>query len=80
MYVRHAKNISVRDLEMNFLTEDKRPAIVLDDVAGIAFDNVSAPRGEGATFFVLRGVKDFAARNCAGLADTKRESAESETL
>jgi len=41
---------------------------------------VKAQRGTGAPLFVLRNVRDFTARACAGLADTRRASVENESL
>ncbi len=79
-YVRHAKNLSVRDVEVRFLTEDKRPAVVLDDVDGVTFDSVKLERAAGAPLFVLRNVKDFSTRAVVGLADTQRATAANESL
>ena len=80
MFVRHAKNLAVENLDVNFAKEDTRPAVVLMDVAGIDFARTKAQRGTGAPFFVLRGVTDFSAQGCAGLADTKRAAAENESF
>jgi hypothetical protein len=80
LYVRHAKNLAVRNLEVRFENADTRPAIVLDDVSGAGFDRVNAQRGASVPAFVLRNVSDFLARDCAGVVDTKRATAENETL
>ena len=80
LYVRHAKNLVVRDVEVRFLTEDKRPAVVLDDVDGAVFDGVKMQRGAGAPLFVLRNVKDFVTRAVTGIPDTQRASATDESL
>jgi polygalacturonase len=80
LFVRHAKNISVSDVEFSFAKDDTRPAIVLMDVSGIEFDHVKAQRVGGAAFFELRDVTGFAARNCSPLLDTRRETAKQETL
>lgn len=79
-YVRHAKNIFVRDVEVRYLAEDKRPAVVLDDVQGATFDSVRLQNSDGAPRFVLRQVTDFSTRAVTGLADTHKESAENESL
>jgi len=80
MFVRHAANLTIDRLDVRFAKEDTRPAIVLMDVAGIEFLRTRAQRGAGAPFFVLRGVKDFSAQGCTGLADIKRATAEDESL
>jgi polygalacturonase len=80
LYVRHAARLTFRDVEFGFVKDDTRPAVVLDDVAGIEFDHVKAQRAGGAPFFVLRKVTDFTTRAVPGIADTQRASAENETL
>ncbi len=80
LYVRHAKNVTFRDLDVGFMKDDTRPAIVLDDVAGVEFDHLKARRAGDAKFFMLRQVSGFAARGVAGLADTQRTTAENESL
>jgi hypothetical protein len=80
IYARHATRLAFRDVELGFVKDETRPAIVLDDVAGAEFDHVKAQRGEKAPFFVLRNVTDFTTRACAGLADTQRAIAAQESL
>jgi len=80
LYARHVRNLSVRNVSVGFAAPEERPPVVLDDVAGVEFNEVTAARGPGVPFFVLRGVREFAAYQCAGLPDTRRESAARETL
>ena len=80
LYVRHAKNLSVRDVAVSFATVDTRPAVVLDDVAGAEFERVKISRAPAAPAFVLRHVSDFTARSIAGFPDTQRPTAENEAL
>jgi hypothetical protein len=80
LYVRHAKNLRVRDFNVAFTTADTRPAIVLDDVAGATFDRATLQRTAPAPTFVLRKVTDFTARSIVGLTDTTRPTAENESL
>jgi len=80
LYVRHASRLSFRDVEVGFVKDDTRPAVVLDDVTGIEFDHVKAQRAGAAPFFVLRKVNDFTTRACAGLADTQHDMIEQESL
>ncbi|HWA07991.1 MAG TPA: glycosyl hydrolase family 28-related protein [Opitutaceae bacterium] len=79
-YIRHARHVSFRDVEVGFAKDDTRPAIVLDDVTGAEFEHVKAQRAGGAPFFVLRKVQDFSVRNSPGVADTRREAADQESL
>jgi polygalacturonase len=80
LYVRHAARVTFRDVEVGFVKDDTRPAVVLDDVAGAEFDHLKAQRAGGAPFFVLRKVTDFTTRAIAGLPDSHREAAENESL
>ena len=80
LYVRHAKNLSVRDVTVSFAAADTRPAMVLDDVAGAHFERVKMSRTPAAPLFVLRHVSDFTARSISGLPDTQRTTAENESL
>jgi polygalacturonase len=80
MFVWHAKNLTVDQLDVGYAKEDTRPAVVLMDVAGIEFSRTRAQRAAKAPLFVLRGVKDFSALGSAGLADTKRDTADNESF
>ncbi|MGD1029612.1 MAG: glycoside hydrolase family 28 protein [Opitutaceae bacterium] len=80
VYARHAKGLAFRDVELSFVKDDTRPAIVLDDVAGAEFDHVKAERAGGAPFFVLRKVSDFLVGNDSGVPDRRIASAEQEAF
>ena len=75
-FIRHVKGIELSNVEVSFMTNELRPAFVLEDVTGAQFDRVKAQRTPDVPFFVLRKVTDFAAHNCPGLPDTRRESVE----
>jgi hypothetical protein len=80
VYVRHAKGLAFRDVELGFAHDDTRPAIVLDDVAGAEFEHVRAQRAGGAAFFVLRKVSDFSVAGSPGVSDQRLAGAEQESL
>lgn len=71
LYVRHAKHLSVRDLEVRFEQSDERPAVVLEDVTGVTFEGMQAQRSDLAPVFVLRDVQDFSAQGVQGILDTQ---------
>ncbi|HEX6625768.1 MAG TPA: hypothetical protein VF064_18775, partial [Pyrinomonadaceae bacterium] len=79
-YVRHARGLVMRDVEVSFMKDEQRPAFFLDDVTDVVFDGARAKRTAGVPFFVLRNVTDFTVRNTNGLPDTRKEKAERETL
>ena len=79
-YVRHARGLVMRDVEVSFMKDEQRPAFFLDDVTDVVFDGARAKRTAGVPLFVLRKVADFTVRNTAGVPDTRKEKAERETL
>ena len=79
-YVRHARGLVMRDIDVSFMKDERRPAFFLDDVTDVVFDGARARRTAGVPLFVLRNVTDFTVRNTAGVPDTRKEKAERETL
>ncbi len=45
IYVRHAANIKLKNIEVKLLAGDFRPAFVFDDVKGLGADGISIPAG-----------------------------------
>jgi polygalacturonase len=80
LYVRHAKDLSFRDIKLSFEKDDTRPVIVLDDVTGAECKNVKAPRAGGAPFFVLRKVADFSVGDSSSVPDRQLANAENESF
>jgi hypothetical protein len=61
-YIRHAKNIEMRDVEIASLKEDFRPVFVLNDVQGASFSHIKMPpHGADVPAFALNAVEDFSA-------------------
>ncbi|HTZ76163.1 MAG TPA: glycoside hydrolase family 28 protein [Candidatus Aquilonibacter sp.] len=58
-FIRHAKNIELRNIEIRAMEADERSAFVLDDVQGADFFNVRADLASGVPAFVLKDVEDF---------------------
>ncbi|MGD1030301.1 MAG: glycoside hydrolase family 28 protein [Opitutaceae bacterium] len=80
VYARHAKDLSLRDVDLSFAKDDTRPAIVLDDVAGAELDHVAGERAGGAPTIVLRKVSDFSVAGSSGVPDRTLPRAEQESL
>lgn len=78
-FIRHAKDIDVRDIEIKPLQEDHRPAFVLDDVDGADFTHVKIPRNAGDSF-VLKKVRDFSLSQSRPFADTYLENETEKTI
>ena len=70
-YIRHAKNITLTNIELKLENEDYRPPFILEDVKGALLMNVRAPHAEGLPTFILRNVSDFSIIKCGTLPDKK---------
>ena len=73
MFARHVQGLSLDHIELRALTEDLRPAIILDEVKNADFDHVKALSAAGVPTVVLKNVDGFVAHNCPGLPDTRRD-------
>ena len=68
-FVRHAKGIELKDIDLNYMKEDRRPAFVLDSVEGIELENCKAARAAGVPALVMMNAKAVSLSHCAGVAD-----------
>ncbi len=76
VYARHVKNLTVRNVSVNFTQPDTRPRVVLDDVTGAIFDRFDvAPAGDGKAF-VLRDVRGFTIKDSPGVPDAHHDTAD----
>jgi polygalacturonase len=79
-FIRHVKGISMRDVEVKYIKEDLRPAILLDDVRGADFTHLQAAHAPDAPTFVLKNVEDFSVYQSKPLPDTQLEKVEQKML
>ena len=75
-FIRHARGIELRNVEVSFEQEDRRPAFVLDDVKDVEFHGVTAEKAAGVPTFVLRRVEQFRALHSRPVADVTLERVE----
>ena len=66
-YLRHVKNVSLSNIEIAAMTEDLRPAVVMQDVEGADLFHVRAP--EGVAVLDLHDCRDINALWVRGLKD-----------
>jgi polygalacturonase len=71
LYLRHVKNVSLRDIEVVALNEDARPAIVLQNVEGADLFHIKTP--ENAPVLRMHDSKDVNALWVRGLKDGMQE-------
>ena len=58
-FIRHVKNICMRDVQVAFEKPDLRPAVLLEDVAGADFIHVKLAHAPGVATYVMKNVEDF---------------------
>jgi len=71
MFVRHAKDIKINDVEFRILKPDYRPCFIFDDVYDIDMRNVTAQRTEKSDFAILKNVTKFTTIQCKDIEDLK---------
>jgi len=79
-FIRHVKNISMRDVEVKYASNDLRPAMRLDDVHGADFTHLQAAHAPDVPTFVLNNVENFNLYQSPPLADTQIDRAQQKTL
>jgi hypothetical protein len=79
-YIRHVKDIEMRDVEVKYLKEDLRPGFVLEDVAGADFIHVKTQQAPGVSAFTLRNVENFNTYESWPSPDTHLEKVEHQML
>lgn len=63
MFIRHAENITMRNIEFYTYSEDQRPPIILDDVVLGKLINIQADIHASASFISANNVKDILIEN-----------------
>lgn len=78
-FIRHVKGIELRDVEIQTLQPDERPAFVLNDVDGADFSRIKTPRGAGPTWS-LTNVRNFGLGQSHPFPDSFFESVQQKVL
>jgi len=79
-FIRHAKNVEMNNVEVRLLSDDVRPAIVLDDVKGVNFINLKAQHAPNIPFILMKNVENFTTRLCLDIPDNTIKRAEIKKL
>jgi polygalacturonase len=72
-FIRHAKNVRMHNVELDFLKDDLRPAVVIEKSSQLTLHSVDVRRADGVKGFVLKEVNDFTATSCRGMEDKSVE-------
>jgi polygalacturonase len=67
IFARHVRNLRLRDIELRVLSDDRRPGVVLDDVAGARLSDVRLTGVEGRPLWSLTQVIGLEARDSTKL-------------
>lgn len=73
-FVRHVKNLTLKNVEMSYETPDSRPPLVIWDGNGITLDRFTSPKPEGVKAISMRDVTGLTILRSAGLPDTSNET------
>jgi polygalacturonase len=79
-YIRHAKRIEMRDVEVRPMNPDMRPGFVLEDVSGVDLMHIKLPKTPEVPSLVLKNVKDFSITQSKPVPDTQVASTEQKAL
>lgn len=71
MFIRHAKNIKISDVEFSFLNNDNRPAFYLNDVTGIYMFHITPQQKQDIPSIMLKDVHDFSIWQSEGFENKK---------
>lgn len=66
-FIRHVKNLKMHNVEVSFMKEDQRPPFILDDVTGAELNHISAQKAAGASYFILKNVKNINIQQTKGV-------------
>lgn len=80
LFVRHAKNLEVSNLEVATEAQDQRPTFWLSDVDGADFFRLRFPIRNKGDQFRLQNVRDFRVFGCQHYKDSSLEQAEKQML
>lgn len=77
--VRHVNGIEMNDVEVGYLKDEMRPALLLDSDRNASFEQLRAQHAPGVPALVLRNVSDFEVHRSRGvpymvLKDVKEKS------
>ena len=71
LFVRHAKDISISNVEFKFMEPDNRPGLIFDDVDGVDLRNVTIQQTENSGAIALKNIKNFSILQSEGFEDLK---------
>ncbi len=80
MFIRHAKNIELSNIEIATESPDARPAFYLDDVDTADFFRLKFPQGQQSGQLRLKNVSDFRLFGCHHYPNAKEDRIDDKTV
>ncbi|GAB3851486.1 glycoside hydrolase family 28 protein [Hymenobacter terrigena] len=74
LFVRHARGLTLKNVDFAYETPDLRPSVVLWDAQNVTLDKFSAPRPEGVAGLAMKDVSGLTVRNSAGIPGARNEA------
>lgn len=71
LFISHARGVTLDNVTLETINEDKRPPIVLMDVEDIRLSNMKVDKAEEMPYIVMKGVKDVELENFRGVKNKK---------
>jgi hypothetical protein len=68
-FIRHAKNITMNNVEVGYIGKETRPPFVVEDVKGIELRNVKVQPVPGTSMFLLKNVENILIKDSKGMQD-----------
>ena len=68
-FIRHVKNIELSNINLYLLGNETRPAILLEDINGIKFRNVTVAKGSNTASLVIKNVSNLSVKDSKPLKD-----------
>lgn len=79
-FLRHGRRITLQNIGLHTLAEDRRPAFALEDIASADLERVKAPRTPDVPALALTNVTDLRVRQTDGVPDAQKDRVEQGTL
>ncbi len=80
MFIRHAKNIELSNIEIATESTDARPAFYLEDIDTADFFRLKFPQRAQSNQFRLKNVSDFRLFGCHHYPDAKEDHSDDKTI
>ena len=69
LFISHARGVTIDNVTLETINEDKRPPIVLMDVEDVKFSNMKVDKSDEVPYIVLRDVENFEVENFRNVKD-----------